>query len=54
MPTKKRILNFAVDDELVERIDDFRFENRFYTRSDAIRYLLKKALDQNDKESSKP
>lgn len=49
MPTKKPILNFAVEEELLKRIDDFRFERRFYTRSEAIRHLLEKALDEHEK-----
>lgn len=49
MPTKKPILNFAVEEELLKRIDDFRFENRFYTRSEAIRHLIEKALSEYKK-----
>lgn len=53
MPTKKPILNFAVDEDLLKRIDDFRFEKRFYTRSEAIRHLIEKALEKYEKESRK-
>ena len=52
MPTKKPILNFAVDEELLERIEDFRFENRFHTRSEAIRHLIEKALKTYEKKPS--
>lgn len=45
MPTSKKILNFAVDDNLSERLDDFRFNNRINTLSEAIRRLLDKALE---------
>ena len=44
MPTEKNILNFAVDDDLMKRLDDFRFGNRINTRSEAIRRLLDEAL----------
>lgn len=44
MPTEKNILNFAVDDDLMKRLDDFRFGNRINTRSEAIRRLLDQAL----------
>jgi len=44
MPTNKNILNFAVDKELMKRLDDFRFDNRINTRSEAIRRLLDEAL----------
>ena len=53
MPTKKPILNFAVDEELLNRIDDFRFDNRFHSRSEAIRHLIEKALKQYEKKTSK-
>jgi metal-responsive CopG/Arc/MetJ family transcriptional regulator len=44
MPTEKNILNFVVDDDLMKRLDDFRFGNRINTRSEAIRRLLDEAL----------
>ena len=40
-------------DELVA-IDDFRFENRMRNRSDAVRALLKLALDQIGEDPAKP
>ncbi|RJP75000.1 MAG: ribbon-helix-helix protein, CopG family [Desulfobacteraceae bacterium] len=53
MPTDKPILNFAVDNELMKRLDDFRFENRINTRSEAIRRLLDEALKKHEKKSKK-
>jgi len=44
MPTKKPILNFAADQKLLKRINDFRFENRIETRSEAIRLLVEQGL----------
>jgi len=49
MPTKKDILNFAVNADLMKRLDDFRFENRINTRSEAIRRLLNEALKKYEK-----
>jgi len=49
MPTKKDILNFAVNADLMKRLDDFRFENRINTRSEAIRRLLDEALKKYEK-----
>ena len=46
MPTEKPILTFAADKELLERINDFRFENRIETRSEAIRLLVEKGLKE--------
>ena len=53
MPTKKDILNFAVDADLMKRLDDFRFENRINTRSEAIRRLLYEALKKYEKKDKK-
>jgi metal-responsive CopG/Arc/MetJ family transcriptional regulator len=53
MPTEKPILTFAVDEELLERLNDFRFENRIETRSEAIRMLVEKALKDYEKKKSK-
>ena len=39
------LLNFVIDQELLERLDDFRFEQRFQSRAQAIRWLLEWALD---------
>ena len=49
MPTQKDIINFAVDKDLMKRLDDFRFENRINTRSEAIRRLLDDALKRYEK-----
>ena len=53
MPTEKPILTFAVDDELMERINDFRFENRIETRSEAIRILVEKGLTDYERKKEK-
>ena len=53
MPTKKTILNFAVDSDLMKRLDDFRFGNRINTRSEAIRRLLEEALKKYEKKDKK-
>ncbi len=53
MPTEKPILTFAVDDELMERINDFRVENRIETRSEAIRILVEKGLMDYEKQKKK-
>ena len=49
MPTEKPILTFAVDPELLERINDFRFENRIETKSEAIRVLVETGLKEHEK-----
>ena len=53
MPTKMPMVSFAVDDELMKRLDDFRFDNRINTRSEAIRRLLDEALKKHEKKPTK-
>jgi len=53
MPTKKPILNFAADKKLLKRINDFRFENRIETRSEAIRLLVEQGLKNWEKKDKK-
>ena len=44
MPTKKPQILLTLDEELLERIEDFRYGNRIPTRSEAIRRLITEAL----------
>ncbi len=46
MAGDKPLLNFLVEPELLKRVDDFRFKNRFDSRAAAIKWLLDWALDQ--------
>jgi metal-responsive CopG/Arc/MetJ family transcriptional regulator len=49
MPTSKPRILLTVDKDLLERIDDFRFENRINSRSEAIRRLIKESLKKYGK-----
>jgi len=51
MPDKRNIITLQVDDELMKRLDDFRFDNRINTRSETIRRLLDEALKKYEKKS---
>jgi metal-responsive CopG/Arc/MetJ family transcriptional regulator len=53
MPTEKPKIIFVADDKLLERLDDFRFDNRINTRSEAIRRLLDEALKKYEKKPNK-
>ena len=44
MPTKKPRYTVIVDEEMLKRIDDFRFENRFPSRSAATLELIRIGL----------
>ena len=52
MPSEKPKILFVADDELIKRIDDFRFNNRINSRAEAIRRLLDEALKKYEKKSS--
>ena len=40
-----KYVNVLFDEKLLLRVDDFRFRNRFASRTEAIRWLIKAALD---------
>lgn len=50
MPSSKPKILLIVDDELLKRIDDFRFENRISARAEAIRRLIDEALKNYEKQ----
>lgn len=47
MPSKKPKLMFVVDKDLLEQIDNFRYEKRFPTRASAVIWLIRYALKHN-------
>lgn len=46
MATKKPILNFVIDEKLIEKIDVYRYANKIPTRAEAVRELIEKGLSQ--------
>lgn len=44
MPTEKPKILITVDNDLFKEIEDFRFDNRVQTRSEAVRILVKEGL----------
>jgi metal-responsive CopG/Arc/MetJ family transcriptional regulator len=51
MPTTKPRILLTVDKDLLERVDDFRFDNRINSRSEAIRRLINEALKKYENKS---
>ncbi len=52
MPRKKtpsKLIHLRLKNEILDRIDDFRFGYRFENRTQAIHWLLEFALSQNPK-----
>ena len=52
MATDKRKVLLILDDELLERIDDYRYGNRVPSRNEAIRRLITESLGQYEKNKS--
>ncbi len=40
MPSTKPKILLTLEEDLFERIEDFRFENRFQSRAEAVRALI--------------
>ena len=53
MPTEKPRYTVIVDDELLKKIDDFRFENRYPSRSAATLELIRLGMEALKKEQEK-
>ena len=53
MPTQKPRYTVIVDEELLKEIDDFRFENRYPSRSSATLELIRLGIEQLKKEQGK-
>ena len=53
MPTEKLRFTVIVDEELLKQIDDFRFENRYPSRSAATLELIRLGIQQIKKEKDK-
>ncbi|MBW1785584.1 MAG: hypothetical protein JRK53_03040 [Deltaproteobacteria bacterium] len=51
MPTKKPVITMIFPEDLLEKVEDYRYENRIPTRTEAIRQLIEKGLKGYEKES---
>ncbi len=52
MPTEKPRYTIIVDEEMLKQIDDFRFENRYPSRSAATLELIRLGMEQIKKEQA--
>jgi metal-responsive CopG/Arc/MetJ family transcriptional regulator len=46
MSSDKPVVNFVIEEDLLKKVDDYRFEKRFPSRAAAIKNLIKIGLDQ--------
>ena len=53
MPTKKQRYTIIVPDEMYQAIEDFRFENRYNTKSEATAELIRLGLEALRKKEKK-
>ena len=53
MPAEKPRFTVIVDEELLKEIDDFRFENRYPSRSAATIDLIRRGNEQLQKDQEK-
>ena len=50
MATKKPTITMVFTEDLLKRVDDYRYGNRIPTRTEAIRQLLEKGLKEIKKD----
>lgn len=53
MSTNRPRYTVSVDDDMFAKIEDFRFENRFQTRSEATVELIRLGLEAVEKKKKK-
>lgn len=53
MATDRARYTVSLDDELFNRVEDFRFEHRFQTRSEATVELIRLGLEAVEKKDKK-
>jgi len=53
MATDKPKVLLILDEDLLKRIDDYRYENRIPARNEAIRRLIDEALKKYEKKAKK-
>ena len=53
MPTEKPKILFVADEELIQKIEDFRYENRIPSRSMTIRLLVEAGLKAKSQKKNK-
>ena len=46
-PEGKTVQTIIFPDDLIKRIDNYRYSNHIPTRAEAVRYLIEYALKQN-------
>jgi metal-responsive CopG/Arc/MetJ family transcriptional regulator len=50
MPTKKPIISIVLDEETLEKVEDFQYNNRIPSRSKALNEIIKMGIEQLKKQ----
>lgn len=53
MPTEKPRYTITLDEEMLKKIDDFRFENRFANRTQATLELIRIGMEALEEQQKK-
>jgi metal-responsive CopG/Arc/MetJ family transcriptional regulator len=53
MPRKSPVITMVFTEELLKRVEDFRYESRIPTRTEAIRRLLEEGLKKYEEKIKK-
>ena len=53
VPTERPRYTITLDDEMLKKIDDFRFENRFPNRTQATLELIRIGIETLEKQQKK-
>ena len=53
MPTEKPRYTITLDEEMLEKIDNYRFENRFANRTQATLELIRIGMETLEKQQKK-
>jgi metal-responsive CopG/Arc/MetJ family transcriptional regulator len=51
MPTKKPIISIVLDEETLEKVEDFQYNNRIPSRSKALNEIIKLGIEQIKKQN---
>ncbi len=54
MPTKKPRYSITLDDDLFDRVENFRFDKRYPTRNQATVELIRLGLEAVEKQENNP
>lgn len=50
MPTKKPIISIVLDEETLQKVEDFQFGNRIQSRSKALNEIIRLGIERLEKE----